>query len=348
MRIQIITVYKSKNYGSYLQAKGLAEQLSNYGQVKFLDTKIRRLSVADFLRDTKKSFLKRKNKIAAVKEIIFNTHEFLNYIRLWNALPHTTDSLADVSVLGSDEIWNIRRETLISPVFWGEGIDSYKIAYAPSVNNSSSEDFEANNKCIDLLKTIDCISVRDNKSKEVLLPFLDRNIDVVLDPTLLTTPNNYDFKFRKPYIAVYLFEANITDADITNIKALAQKEDLDIVGAGLYFEWCDYCIHSKNGNPFFIYENAIYVITNTFHGTAYAINYQKNFVAIIHNNDKILSLLKEFDLTERCVNSGEDCSSVLHRPFDNSHIKKLLEEKREKSIDFIQSSFNNHTSRRSI
>ncbi len=113
-------------------------------------------------------------------------------------------------MLGSDEIWNIRRDACRFPVFWGDGCQAFLISYAPSVNQSESEDFRAYPGFIDSLMKIDQLSVRDQHSRDVIKTLTRREADLVLDPTLLVKPDEEEYSADTPYIAVYVFEGSLT------------------------------------------------------------------------------------------------------------------------------------------
>jgi hypothetical protein len=80
---------------------------------------------------------------------------------------------------------------------------------------------------------------------------------------------------------------------------------MPIVSAGQFINWCDKCVHSRKGNPFFIFKNASYVFTNTFHGTAFAINYETQFVSFCKAKPKITNMLMQFGLQDRIVGSDD-------------------------------------------
>ncbi|HHX70418.1 MAG TPA: polysaccharide pyruvyl transferase family protein, partial [Gallicola sp.] len=225
-----------------------------------------------------------------------------------------------------------------SPVFFGKDIPSKKISYAPSVNNSNLEQFIANTEYVRLLCEIDSLSVRDHKSKEIIEELTGKKTEIVLDPTLLTDPPIYKIGINEPYIAVYVFEANLSDKDIDKIRGFAKKHKMKLVACGVYLEWCDYCIHSKHGTPFYLYYKAEYVITNTFHGTAFAINYKKNFISIVNNNDKIINLLKEYGIDNRGIKTGEDLEQTLLNEINYEKIEQTSKQLRIFSVDFIKKS----------
>jgi len=72
--------------------------------------------------------------------------------------------------------------------------------------------------------------------------------------------------------------------------------------------WCD-----KNviGTPFEIVgymKNADYIITDTFHGCAFFIKFQKAFASIIResNKNKMSDLLIKFGLTDHLIDNSSD------------------------------------------
>lgn len=336
MRVIITTVYNSNNFGSYLQAKELYEYIKSQGnEVALFDSRTRSMW---------NTLLKHIKKIAVnTKSIKHTLHgaffEFLETIKLskcWKSLPHTRSTENyDLMILGSDEIWNIKRSKCRYPIYWGHGFDGRKIAYAPSCNQATKDDFQKYPKFVDYLNEIDNISVRDLASYNTLIGLTNKTIDVVLDPTLLCDAKTNNFHIVRPYIAVYLFDVSITKDDIQDIREFARNHNCILISAGQYMDWCDKSAHSINGNPFYIFEKADYVITNTFHGTAYSINYRKQFFSIASSR-KVQCLLDEFELGNRLVTNTKEMESISHVQIDYKKIELLLKEKRKYSYGFIK------------
>ena len=78
------------------------------------------------------------------------------------------------------------------------------------------------------------------------------------------------------------------------------------------------------------------MITSTFHGTAYAINYRKNFITFAENNTKITALVKQFGLENRIVSSAESVEKINFKPIDYGEVERQLEELRKKSFRYIE------------
>jgi hypothetical protein len=339
MKILIITVYNSYNFGSLLQAKKLFKLVSQYGDVSFYDSRTRSLFKL-FVHKARRTIVKKERLSDIIKGPCFEYGEMRRLKKCWTSLRHTKSCTnSDVVILGSDEIWNLTRDVCRHPEYWGGGLYVPKIAYAPSINNTQIENLNNYPEYIEYLNKIDFISVRDNHSRDVVGAFCDKPVEVVLDPTLLYKPEAVEFRYPKPYIAVYLFEGSLDEEDKRTIIQFARSRNLDLVSAGQYINWCDYRVHSVHGNPFFIYENAQYVITNTFHGTAYAINYNVTFAAFVKKKTKVVDMLNQLRLEDRIVHKPADLETILSNPIDYCGINLLLEIKREESLNFIKSAF---------
>ena len=352
MRIGIITVYNSHNYGSYLQASCLKRELEQFGDVVFYNSKSRGL-IRSYLRKIKKIVKSKVRNLDIVKGALFELVEMFRLKKCWSSLNSTlvTDGI-DVAVLGSDEIWNLGREVCRYPVYWGANILAYKIAYAPSINTANKGDIDQFPDYINYLKYINNVSVRDTHSREILASYLNSEPKIVLDPTLLfpvTTWTNEATCFKdKRYIAVYLFYGSLSTEEINAIIGFAKKKHMPLVSAGQYISWCDYSVHSKNGDPFWIFKSASFVITNTFHGVAFAINHSTQFVALVKGKTKVEGLLEMFELSNRIANNPTDISIILDTSIDYYNINHTLIRYRKMSRQYLLDSFTEYQRQRSI
>lgn len=338
MKILIVTVYKSSNFGSILQARQLNKAISEYGEVYFLDNKFRKIFSGYFSKV--KKYLKTKNIKNIIYGSIFELYERIQFYKNWKRLK-SIKKVKDfkISFLGSDEIWNIKRKECQYPKFFGDGIDTFKISYAPSINKAQSDDFENNKKYIEYINNIDNISVRDTHSVNTLSKFINKKIDLVLDPTLLFEPEKIKFNMDKKYIAIYVFEGTLSEEEKKSIIKFAREKNMPLVSAGQYISWCDYNVHSINCNPFYIYENADYVITNTFHGTIYAINHNTNFVSFSATKPKVYTMLEQFELTNRIVDENTNLIKIFDNNINYEKVNNIIEKYRSDSFNFIKKSF---------
>ena len=89
------------------------------------------------------------------------------------------------------------------------------------------------------------------------------------------------------------------------------------------------------------YFKSVFVITTSFHGTAFSLNFKKNFYSIINPNasadDRVVSFLERFGLSRRGVLPGSDIDKLTaDLSVDFSNADRLLAEEREKSLDFLK------------
>ena len=338
MIISIVTVFGSKNYGSFQQAKCLMKALNPYGEVVFADYNTRCWKLIKTVYRMIKPYVFQSDGIYDfIHRCFFELNNAIKMKIIWSKLPSQQKTFGDVCVLGSDEIWNIRRRECRYDVFWGQGITAPKMSYAVSINYSDDSDFTERGEYAEYLNQVNRISVRDSHSKEILSHFTAKEITIVLDPTLLYDPPMQYYRRRKEYIAVYIYDHGIPSEYQKAIIEFAHSHDLELISSGSMVSWCDKNVTAKNGSPFYIYGNARYVLTNTFHGTAFAINYRKNFISITGDNPKIDCLLAQFDLVDRKWDSPEQLAYLLSRDVDVNNINRRLSELRRTSFEYIDS-----------
>ena len=342
MKIIIVTVFNSQNFGSFWQAKALSEFLEKKGHdVVFLHSRARSTfkgllfpyikaslkSACTF--NYRRSIFMLKSLVCIIKniysvKICFKTKKILN---------------CDAAIFGSDEIWNVTRPEMKNyKIFWGEELDiAKKIAYAPSINSATASDLIAYGAG-KLTNNFAALSVRDLWSKSQLKHLTDREISWVVDPTLLFDYRYYnkfptkDINFN--YIAIYYFGENRKTVEYIN--SIAFKLDCKTISIAQYIEGFDDNVTGLN--PFSYYNNASYVITNTFHGTVFAINYMKPFICLAEGNKKITELLAQFDLEDRIVD-GESIDEAFcllsEKSINWDHVGSILQEARDRSSTFL-------------
>ena len=342
MKVAIITVYNSPNFGSVWQAKALYDKLCMLGhEVYIFDTKARS-TWSGILRpeamSITKSFLTFK-----IHKAHFKLRRVISFLKLFSSMRIITNKKFLLScefvVFGSDEIWNVRRSEMRSnTIFWGDSITGIKkISYAPSINMSTYEDlieFGAQ----ELLGDFRAISVRDQWSLDQLTKITNKKVVKVLDPTFLHDLSYYNsYKRRKTqggYIALYFFNADKEVQElICNISKLMGKR---LVSVGAWFDWCDESVISES--VFAYYLDADYIITNTFHGTAFAINLCKDFVCFTGQKRKIVELLDEFKLQNRIVdglNESQIVDVLRATSIDWNIVKASLLTKKANSVRYL-------------
>lgn len=246
----------------------------------------------------------------------------------------------DVLVVGSDQVWRRVYNSHIEDVFFGfvENQDILKIAYAASFGVNQWEfSPEETRTCASLAKTFHAISVREDSGVSLCDNYLGVEATQVLDPTLLLSPDDYNMlcshvKKRPEFVFAYILD--LDERKINEVKVFAEAKGLP------------YLIKSAVGNIeatdsvelwLSYFRDAAYVITDSFHGTAFSINYNKDFFVFGNTergNSRFDSLLNLFNLQNRVVKSVNHKSPCIKW----NEINQLLDSERQRCKEWLKTS----------
>lgn len=191
MKIGILTHHYVKNYGAFLQMKGMYETLQRlYPEaevtvINYVNQKHWRRNILHILH-----FRPGIDTLSTYVEKIRQLRTFTKYER---SIPRTRsvktakeiiDLKLDLIVLGSDEIWNLCGSGY-HPLKFGTGLENQRtIAYAPSVG-AVTEETAVPEDVFSGLKHLDRISGRDVESLKFVERACGRKAEKMLDPTFL-------------------------------------------------------------------------------------------------------------------------------------------------------------------
>ena len=350
MKICIVTVYNSINSGSFWQAKALGKVFENLGaEVVYLKRKNSIDSSSSIINQI--IFILKKLLKHGFSEAIKACQMFLDFKKeqaSFNILANKDKFFNDIDlfVLGSDTIWNLDSGYFSKNyrIYFGEIFKNKDvISYAASIANTSIETIKKYKDIPTMLDNLKGISVRDENTYKMVKELSQNNVQLVCDPTLLLTKQDYiklnsTSKEEKKYIFLYLF-SRLSNSQVDNIKKFAEKNNLKIIGGTNNEKYCDECIVNNPNNflNYMIY--ADYVITDTFHGTIFSTNLEKNFVVINRNKQKVNNFLKMVKLDDRLVNE-ENISKKFDTSIDYSYCNRKIKEFRKESLKFIKEYLN--------
>ena len=193
------------------------------------------------------------------------------------------------------------------------------------------------------------ISVREDSGVKLCKDFLGVEAQHVLDPTLLLNKNNYMSLIKKSYDGnrtLFSYVLDKSEDKIEFVEFMAKEKGLKIVtcmsedklipGVTKDFSKCIYPSVDKWLNGF---NNAEFVVTDSFHGTVFAIIFNKQFVTIGNERRgmaRFESLLKMFGLEDRLVTDFVDIVPLLSRQINFNHVNKLIEKYKIESIKFLE------------
>lgn len=251
---------------------------------------------------------------------------------------------ADVYVSGSDQLWNYKHNEGLDKHYFFDGIEGKKIAYASSIGMTELPDDYAEYMKRQLSR-YNAISVRESSAVDMLKGWgLDATL--VLDPTFMLDRSDWQKYASKrlvnePYLFVYL-PYNIVDKGLIyrTVRKIATQKDLRVVTYSDSFlkeKEADITnTFSSPGDILSLFYYADVVVTNSFHGTAFSINLNKQFWVYMPSSfsTRIRSILDLCHLNSRLL-TEEIADEQISEIIDYSQSNDILTTERDKASQYL-------------
>lgn len=380
----IITLfYKNYNYGGVLQAYATiyflqsigakAEQIAYDQQLTIKDRICEKGCVGTlksiiqntgkYLKEQtkKKKYIKSK-QFEIEKKLHTRRYKFDKFMkRVGYSGPYTngtikkTLSIYSGFIAGSDQVWNPKwRRSVYYLDFVPKEIP--KIAYAASIGKNILTQ-EEKNYIFPRIKNFQYISVREKENQKLLKLQTDKNIKVVVDPTLLLKQEDWDeiateSDVKDPYIFVYLLGNNKEHR--TKIKQIGKMLNLKIVFLPhIHFQYepadedfADIDLYDVGPAEFVgLIKDAAIVATDSFHGCIFSIIYHKKFWAMKRHKDtekenmnsRLYTLFGNLGLEDRLLDDAQQLTrEKLLKEINYEAVDEKLEVLRKDSMDFLE------------
>lgn len=345
----ILTLSSAQNYGAVLQCYSLCCFLNkNFSYTEIINFtpkfiigryplfKFNFSSFFSFFRSLiSQSFYFPIKLLKKIRFHIFRKN-FCNYSPLKYQISYNDDDYNQY-IVGSDQVFNLDLTQNEKEFFLPHIKDNRKKAsYAASLGVSNLKE-EQKFFFKEYLDSFSHISLREETGKSLLQNIL-KNKEIIqsIDPVFLTTKNEWEKISKKRiikrnYILIYSFKAFDVAYDIA--KQLKQEQDIDIVSISdrLTKLKSDVTYQRGVGPKEFLslVQHADYIITDSFHGTAFSIIFNKNFTAIPYKGteSRFIDMLSKFSLTNRIAYSISDLkNSIIDYETVNLRIKEYTQE----------------------
>lgn len=264
------------------------------------------------------------------------TKEYNSYAQLCKEPPE-----ADTYIVGSDQVWNNNHlENGWDPTFYLNFGDASvkRISYAAS--------FGSTTECPDIIKrwlrNLDAISIREESTLNLINNYYN-NIGVVCDPVFLLDKEEWikslelEHKDRENYIAIYNLDDNGGIYEAASQIAKRQKWNIHVINTNAKKSGVK---NICNADPKrFLTEllNARFVISDSFHATAFAIIFQKDFLTFpfknVESSRRMIDLLKQFNLMSRF--NPTNIRENFYNPIDYTEIKNSISAYKSYSCDWL-------------
>lgn len=366
------------NYGSLLQTFALQDAITKLGyKTEILQyseqgiSKIRRLKDKEYTKTRFKMILKKLILSflypGKKHDLIERKHSFDNFIKeelLLSSLITSLNSIKEESkgwktvLLGSDQVWhpiNLYMD-YFTLNFVPDNVK--KIAYAPSfgVSEIPSKYKTSYEKYINRFQHLSC---REQKGVEIIKELTGRKAQLVCDPTLLLTRDEWEakmsekVKFEVPYIFCYLMGNNPNHRKL--ISEYKTKYKIKIVALTHIDEYipsdegfADYTPYNVGPKEFlYLIKNAQAVMTDSFHATVFSLIFQKSFYTFnrFENNSnssttsRIDSLLNKVGLIDRKMPHNATMQDIIEKTeIDYKTVSYKIDVFRNESIEYLKSS----------
>ena len=256
---------------------------------------------------------------------------------------------ADAWIVGSDQVWNpeITGPFVADYFLDGEAVRGRRIAYAASFGRDVLTWEDAlRNDGRRWLAAFDAISVRETSGLRICHELGAHNVTQTLDPTLLLG----DFSellpgrsVQRPVLLAMVFKPGKQFVDA--LRHIGTEMGLHPTQLGRRAGASGFGAVPHPGVPRWVrsFHDAAFVVTDSFHGLAFALIFNKPFIVIPANPERFCrlhELLVALRLEDRIFDSyGEVLKSRRWRePVPYQEVNRLLACKRQESMDFLNRS----------
>lgn len=273
------------------------------------------------------------------------------------------NDLCDIFMLGSDQMWTWSRCNHFGTYYFLDFArdDKKKIVYAGSFGK---DDFfapeEGRARCAYHASRIDAVSLREDQGVEIAKKRFGIDAEFVLDPIFLCDHKHYEALAasskrplpEKPYLMTYILDP--TEGKRNAVKKTAEVLGLEMVNTLNAVPW----LHKENAEKLKLpniqedmgledmlnyYKNADFILTDSFHGSCFAILFRKPFICISNHQrgiPRFFSLFGLLGLMDRLayrpgeINMASD--DYFHFEIDYDRVYEIIEKERERSFAWLK------------
>lgn len=300
MKIGVITFHRAQNIGANLQA---------YALNQFINQNIGECEIIDYYPNNQTAHKNRGRRLLSN----FKTHIFYNSSRVRRAFAkfQTENYILssktyygdadikknppqyDILISGSDQIFNTTLSGESKAYYLCFDNIAKKISYASSFGRDSISALEKKLIQTELVK-FDKISVRETSAGLIIKEQIGVECEVVLDPVFLLSKEQWNKMCSKldidqKYIFVYAMEVSTNLLMTVNeVKRMYKLPTIVVYGCKENHIIDGFEIYDCGPKEFLTYiKNACIVITNSFHGTALSMIFEKKYICVAHSTRNV-------------------------------------------------------------
>lgn len=369
----ILTFHDAKNYGAALQMyalhktiekMGYTPEILRYYDKNYMGAKKGR-GIADIYNILKANkfnmypYLKTYNqskqvkvKFSEFKEKYFNLSDRSYYN---DQDLNESDQIYHGFIVGSDMVWSDIGQNL--NVFFLNFTNPMKrISYAPSITGTEKFDTLMHQNMKKWIDGIRFLSCRELSGAKYISDLTHRKPQIVLDPTLLLKKGEWikdlelNEKNEQDYILCYVF-GGLSKKFKASLKKISKTKKLKIRFIPNHPQ--EYLEEMKNNSrPIYgpqefaeLFLNAKYIVTNTFHGLAFSIIFEKKFILLerstkvkmANHGERLTNLLSICKIDDK-FHTENNSLEELFKDVDYKNVSINLEKARQDSLKYLSES----------
>ena len=291
MKIGILTYHFARNYGAVLQCYALVQHLSAAGHdVSVIDYRPRVLEKGYKVFDIRRFwgrtparfFKKTARELSVIADRKKRFDSFESFLQdSFRLVPACEISSFDLVIVGSDQVWNTKLTEGHDRLYWGNFSTEGMIAsYAASFGDLGCIDKNASE---DLFKrNFSCVSFREESALNAFPDVPGARVDI--DPVFLPDrslwgrlADSSGISIGSPYLLLYLVKPSDEARFFAREEAEKRGLGLVVLSAKLEMENSAKVAAASPADFVRLFHDADYIVTTSFHGSAFSIIFGKEF-----------------------------------------------------------------------
>jgi len=368
MKVCILSMQRVRNFGSLLQSYALKKILEDLGHSNsFLD--IERNDEDDYLiGKARHSFPEEGQTWGVLTKLKKLDRYTVNRLRIkvknkqqmaimeafciteLGIASNGNDNRYNCCVIGSDEVFNCMTKSswgFTSQLFGNVRQADRVITYAASGGATMLEEIPEAvvNRIREAFEKVSAFSVRDGNTQRLVSALTAKPVEEHLDPVLIGDFTEELSRTKLPeslperYCVVYSYYNRIhKKEEIRAIQEFCRKHQLEIVTVGSPQMWEKRYLVLTPFEVLRVFENAAFVITDTFHGTIFSAKYANHFATITResNQNKLGDLIERLGIQQHRITSFDQLEKAYAVENDKDRIARLCSKERARSIRYLE------------
>lgn len=341
MKIGILTFHHVDNYGAVLQAYALQKFLRDAGHdVETIDRRplgaikyyTKGLSPLSKSLKVNSDFIPKITRAWKVRRFMLKNLQLSKGPIYRKASLKKLKNHYDAVIVGSDQVWCLESFRGFDSSFFLDFVDNSKLKLSYAASFGSTTSLGAYRGRVEtLVQAFGDILVRDTNSKNIVSNELGCDSKIVLDPTFLVSYSEIvkPAKISEKFLLIYN-QASLTQEQENFVQKICKNKNLKIVSVRNSNSIADANFLTADPSEWLgLFEAASYVVTNTYHGTIFALINQKPFTVLHSSNktNKTADLLKGMGLEKRILLESKNLEQL------NEHLSEIDYADIQKTID---------------